>query len=848
MADGLDQLRSALVPLEKALDFARRNENAMRSLNGVEALVSAALARVRGLSLGDDKARALDRLATYGRAFDAQSLEHRRRAVDGMCAELRTLMAPAAEQPPAPVPPPPPPPTLRPLEEPSAGRPRIKSLSAEQSLAPVAVEGEVLQRPLSSLRGIGPAVAQKLATRGMHTLGDALLFLPRAHEDRRELTPIARAGPGKAVLVSASVVEFRERYVGRPSYELEVEDDTGRLVLRWYGFKPGQYRDFVPGARVVVSGEVRIGYRGRREMAHPDLEVGDGADDPASFGRIVPVYTDVEGMSARFYRRIALRVVEACAGARIDDFYPEDFRRQHELVPLGEALGQVHFPPDDTDFAALARFSSPHQRRLVFDELFFVQLGLAQRKRGVEVERGLVFRVGDDVVSKALSRLPFTMTGAQRRSFDEISRDLARGVPMNRLLQGDVGSGKTAVALASALVAVENGYQAVVLAPTELLAEQHYRTFRKLLGGDLIERPKNGLPPIHTALLVAGRPAAELRRTRNEVESGTARIVVGTHAILSEGVHFKELGLAIVDEQHRFGVLQRAKLMEKGRKPHVLVMTATPIPRTLALTLYGDLEVSVIDELPPGRTPIVTKTFTAKTRGKAYELVRKEVSQGRQAYVVLPLVEESEKIDLRSAVEEYARLGREELTGLRLGLVHGRMSAEERTAAMEAFRRRDTDVLVATTVIEVGVDVPNASVMVIEHAERFGLSQLHQLRGRVGRGAAKSHCLLVHEDGKASEGARERLDAMVRTNDGFALAETDLKLRGPGEFLGTRQSGLPDLVVADLLRDQRILAEAREAAMRLVREDPDLVRPAHAGIARELMRRWAEKLSLARIG
>jgi ATP-dependent DNA helicase RecG len=332
------------------------------------------------------------------------------------------------------------------------------------------------------------------------------------------------------------------------------------------------------------------------------------------------------------------------------------------------------------------------------------------------------------------------------------------------------------------------------------------------------------------------------------VASGTARIVVGTHALFSEGVAFKELGLVVIDEQHRFGVMQRARLMEKGRRPHVLVMTATPIPRTLALTLYGDLDVSVIDELPPGRTPITTKSFSAKTRPKAYELVRKEVDAGHQAYVVLPLVEDSEKIELRSASAEFERLGREELRGLKLGLVHGRMSPEERTEAMEQFRRGETQVLVATTVIEVGVDVPNASVMLIEHAERFGLSQLHQLRGRVGRGAAKSHCLLVHEDGNASPVARQRLEVMVKTNDGFKLAEADLELRGPGEFLGTRQSGMPDLVVADLLRDQAILKQAREAAFELVRVDPELKRPEHAGIARELMRRWAEKLSLARIG
>ncbi len=829
MGDELALLKQAFAPLEGGVRFASRGDHALLSLRDLDQLAARAAAEARKLKLSPAHERAIGRLLLHAKSFDHASLDERRRAVDGIAAEMAILFAEPREAPGEP-----------------AGRPRVRSLSAEGSLAPVALEGEVLQKPLTLLRGVGPAVAQKLAGRGLATFGDALLYLPRKYEDRRQVTSIQKARPGQHVVVAARIVAYRERFARKPLFELEVDDDTGLLVARWFGFKPGAFRSFVTGAPVVLSGEVRAGYRGQKEIIHPDLEIGDASDD-ASFGRIVPVYTDIEGLSQRHYRRIARRAIEAC-GTNVDDFYPQSFRAAHGLVGLGEALGWVHFPPSDADFDELVRFCSPPQRRLVFDELFFVQLGLALKKQGVRVEPGIALRVDERIRARAIGRLPFEMTKAQARAFDEIARDLAKPTPMNRLLQGDVGSGKTAVALASALVAVENGYQAAVMAPTELLAEQHQRTFENLLGDGLFPRARHGLSPVRSVLLTAGLGAKEQKRTVREVESGTARIVVGTHALIQEDVRFESLALAVVDEQHRFGVLQRARLMEKGKRPHVLVMTATPIPRTLALTLYGDLDLSVIDELPPGRTPVVTKSYSSKTRPKAYDVVRREIARGHQAYVVLPLVEESEKLDLRSATEEFERLGRAELKGLSLGLVHGRMSSEERASAMESFRRGRAQVLVATTVIEVGVDVPNASVMLVEHAERFGLSQLHQLRGRVGRGAAKSHCLLVHDEQKASAVARERLAVMVRTTDGFKLAEKDLEIRGPGEFLGTRQSGLPDLLIADLLRDQAILKEAREAAFALVERDERLRAPEHRGIAQELRRRWAEKLSLARIG
>jgi ATP-dependent DNA helicase RecG len=809
------------------LRFAQRSERALASIKGLGEIVQRAAAIATTLNLSPAEKARLQRIVTTARAFDEGQPPARRALLETLNAELAGL----TQEEEAP-------------QEP--GGPRIRSLSADESRAPVALQTDELHRSLGELKGVGPASQQRLAVRGLRTMGDVLLFLPRRYEDRREVSSIATASVGRAALIRARVVSFQERPIPRRMYDLVLEDDTGTMLARWFGFRPGAFRSFLPGTPVIISGEVREGRHHRIEMIHPDLEVGDTWDDDASFGRIIPVYTEVEGISARHFRRIAQRAVESSVES-IPDFLPDSFRRDHDLVGLSAALRAVHFPDQNAALEELLRFGSPGQRRLVFDELFFVQLGLALKKRGVELEQGIPLRTDEQVRARAVARLPFQLTGAQSRALDEIARDLARPTPMNRLLQGDVGSGKTAVALASALMAVENGYQAAVMAPTELLAEQHLRTFQRLLGEELFER-KPGVAPIRTGLLSAGRPARELQRTKNEIASGSVRIAVGTHALIQEGVAFQKLGLVIIDEQHRFGVLQRARLMEKGARPHVLVMTATPIPRTLALTLYGDLDVSIIDELPPGRTPVITRLHSERTRDKAYDFIRKQVALGHQAYVVLPLVEESEKLELRAATEEAARLQQEELVGLRVGLVHGRMSAEERTETMERFRRGDIQILVATTVIEVGVDVPNASVMLIEHADRFGLSQLHQLRGRVGRGAAKSFCLLVSEDGRSSAVARERLGAMVDSNDGFRLAEKDLEIRGPGEFLGTRQSGMPDLVVADLLRDQKILKEAREAAFEMIAADPELHRPEHRTIAAELLRRWAGKLSLARIG
>jgi len=700
---------------------------------------------------------------------------------------------------------------------------------------------------VESLRGVGPAIAEKLRQKGIATVGDLLLDLPRRYEDRRKPRTVAEAPVGERSFIQGRIVKAQEAHGRRRRLEVLVRDDAGgTLVCIWFHYRQSYLARFPHFARVMVSGDVREGYRGSgKVMHHPDVELlgeGDGegvvADD--SFGRVVPVYSDVEGVPARTYRRIKKRAVDEYAQF-VTDVLPAKVLQRQKLLPLKEALREAHFP--ERFAAELARGvpAGEPRRRLAFEELFLVQLGLALRRRGVKIEPGIAFRADESTLRRIVSQFPWPLTGAQSRAVSAIAADMRKPEPINRLLQGDVGSGKTAVALVAARLAVEDGYQAALMAPTEILAEQHARSLRMLLR-------QTG---VHVELVTGSLPQREREHAARLLRSGVAQIVVGTHALAEEATGFHRLGLVIIDEQHRFGVLTRARLMSKVHRPDVLVMTATPIPRTLALTLYGDLESSVLDELPPGRTPIATKTFKDSARDKAYDVIRKELAAGRQAYVVLPLVEESEKLtDLRAAVKERDRLAVEVFPDVPIGLVHGRQPPSERAEAMERFRAGEDRILVATTVIEVGVDVPNATVMLIEHAERFGLSQLHQLRGRVGRGAAKSYCLLVTGTSGAEWGpiARERLKVMEKTTDGFLIAEKDLELRGPGEFLGTKQSGMPDFAVAELARDQNILQDAREEAFALVADDPDLARPENEAIRDQLMNRWKGRLSLARVG
>jgi len=825
-------LSLALSPLFKPLRFATRA--GVSRLNGLEALVAQVVAQARAYA-SDSSSASLDRMAASVRGFDGAAERERQNAIAALVRELGGLVPIPQE--------------IGALAQGlSEGSAKLPAMPQETAAATPKLPPDPLATAVLQLRGVGPALAAKLEAKGLRTVGDLLLNLPRRYEDRRTPRTVAEAPVGERSVIAGRIVKAREERGRRRRLEVLVRDDAGgTLVCIWFHYRPSFLQRFPLHAHVLVSGEVREGYRGGgKVMHHPDVETlgasgePEGPRDDDSFGRVVPVYTDVEGIPPRTFRRIEKRAVDEYVRF-VGDALPESLRRRRRLLTLPEALREAHFPDQFAGELARGVPSGEPRRRLAFEELFLVQLGLALRRRGIKVEPGIAFRALPETVDRVVGALPWPLTGAQRRAVDAIAADMRRAEPMNRLLQGDVGSGKTAVALCAALLAVEDGYQAALMAPTEILAEQHARSLRALLRS----------AKVHVELVSGSLSQRERDHAARLLRSGAAQIVVGTHALAEEATAFHKLGLVVIDEQHRFGVMTRARLMSKGHRPDVLVMTATPIPRTLALTLYGDLDVSVLDELPPGRTPIATKVYRDAAREKAYDVIRRELRAGRQAYVVLPLVEESEKLtDLKAATKERDRLALDVFPDVPLGLVHGKQGAAERNEEMERFRRGETRILIATTVIEVGVDVQNATVMLIEHAERFGLSQLHQLRGRVGRGAAKSFCLLLTGTSGAEWGpaARKRLQVMEDTTDGFRIAEADLELRGPGEFLGTRQSGLPDFAVAELARDQNILKEAREEAFALVEADPDLRSAENVPVRELLLHRWRGRLSLARVG
>jgi ATP-dependent DNA helicase RecG len=691
-----------------------------------------------------------------------------------------------------------------------------------------------LSRPLRNAGWrMNPQLLKHLEKKGVRRVGDALFLVPRAYEDRRVLKHIAQLRAGEKSTFVAEVRAVDEaRGRGRRIFKAVLADASGSIAATHYQGGSWLKGRYPIGKKLVVSGEVRQSTWGW-EIPHPEIEPADDLETSAvHFKRVVPIYPGFERHEQRQLRELTHRVAKELARG-IEDPLPEALKARVGLMGLGEALEALHFPAGDADLAALEAHRSPAHQRLAFDELFFLQLGMALKRQGLKRESGIAFDVSADRVARAKRLLPFKPTGAQDRVLAQILKDMGRPEPMNRLLQGDVGSGKTAVALVAAAVAVQSGLQVAVMAPTEILAEQHARTFTTGLAALGVE----------VVLVTGSGSAKEREKAREAVATGKARVAIGTHALIQDPIAFQKLGLVVIDEQHRFGVIQRHALMAKGTTPDVLVMTATPIPRTLAMTLYGDLDVSILDELPPGRTPIETRVYSPKSRAHALALVEGELQKGHQAFVVYPLVEESEKLDLADATQGAAQLS-SELEGRRVGLLHGRMKADEKDAVMQAFREKALDVLVSTTVIEVGVDVPNASVMVVEHAERFGLSQLHQLRGRVGRGAARSYCLLFA--GGRSEDAQSRLEVMAQTTDGFVIAEKDLELRGPGELLGTRQSGLPEMVVANLARDQALLALAQEEARAIVERDPTLAE--HRPLAKALAERWEGRLKLAGVG
>jgi ATP-dependent DNA helicase RecG len=752
------------------------------------------------------------------------------------------------------------------------------------------------------VKGVGPKVAEMLAAKGIQTAEDLLYHLPFRYEDRQNPRSLDELVPGETASVIAEVrgsALLRTRRM--PLFELTVGQGQRALKCIWFNatYLEGKFQ---AGQTVAVYGKVEPSRSSSNlKMIQPQFEVLPDASADAEtrlleVGRITPVYESLSGarLASRWQRKTIFNLLESLRGA-VPECLPRVLLDRLSLPDRETALREVHFPPEGTPFPQLQSWATPSHRRLIFEELFFLELGLELKRRRMRERPGIAFSLGDKEREAIREVLPFHPTQAQKRALGEIVADMRSPTPMRRLLQGDVGSGKTIVALQAMLVAMENGYQAALMAPTEILATQHFLSLRKFL-------EKSSRKP-RIVLLTGSLDEGSKRHTRGLINRGDAQLVIGTHALIEEKVEFDRLGLVVVDEQHRFGVMQRFKLMKKpgpdgteGAEPDVLVMTATPIPRTLALTLYGDLEASVLDELPPGRTPIVTRRVAGEMAGEVWDFVRKQAANGRQAYIVYPVIEGTKddqpeldfcrddpeagielqpspaqkttrkgktaelfpkavqeanpgaKSGLKSAVEMYEKLRTGPFKGLRVGLLHGRLDANDKEIVMRRFQRGDIDVLVATTVIEVGVDVPNATVMVVEHAERFGLAQLHQLRGRVGRGSAKSYCILITGPRVSPQG-EERLNAMVRTQDGFELAELDLMLRGPGEFFGTRQAGLPDFRVANLVRDRQLLELAKQEAARFATAPEAAVSEAErARVWAQLKDSWQRRYGLVEAG
>jgi ATP-dependent DNA helicase RecG len=825
MAFDRDQFVERLQQIRRPLEFAaRQNARKIAVLQDLEARLLEWLEAASALHPAPELAANLDACRRLFIGFDQADPSKKRQVITTALGRLDHLMLLVDRQLP---------------EHPQ--RPPLPSPSVPPSTSPAAVN--VLTQSIQFLKGVGPTRAQMLRRLGIETIGDALALLPRRYDDRTNLKPIRNLQVGiqetfeGTILVSGSSRTGR----GRRLYEMIVGDATGTMRCLWFQFHETYMRQrYRTGQRVIVTGEVHINpYSGqRKEVHHPDLELIEADErEPLHTGRMVPVYPATEGLHQKTLRTVIKRIVDEYAH-QVEDCLPLGLRERLQLMEASQALREVHFPSADADLEALNHWSSEAHRRLVFEEFFLLELGLALQQRNTTIEeRRITYRGTGALADQLRSQLPFELTMAQERVLAEIIANMQRPHPMNRLLQGDVGSGKTIVALLAMLLAIESGFQAAIMVPTEILAEQHYLTMQRLVG------PLG----VRVMLLTSAIKGSKRRELLETIAAGDVDLLVGTHALIQEGLEFRALGLAVIDEQHRFGVLQRATLKRKSYSPDVLVMTATPIPRTLAMTVYGDLDVSIIDELPPGRLPVVTKLCYESRRDESYALMRQVLRQGRQVYVVYPLIEESEKTDLRAATAMAEQLQREVLPEFRVGLLHGRLKSDEKEDIMRAFSVGDLQVLVSTTVIEVGVDVPNATLMLVEHAERFGLAQLHQLRGRVGRSHHQAYCLLM-ADFPMSEEAKQRLQTLTEHDDGFMIAERDLEIRGPGEFLGTRQSGLPELRVAHLIRDQRLLAEARREAFALVDTDPHLSEPAHKSLRQALMHRWQHKFELMHVG
>ena len=705
-----------------------------------------------------------------------------------------------------------------------------------------------LETEIKFLKGVGPARAEALAPRGIHTVRDLLDYMPFRYEDRKRIARVRELVPGQMATIYVNVLScgLSRTHRGIFIYDLAASDVSSRgmgglIRCKWFN---AVYLDrnkvFQPGQQVFFYGKVdRDPYgTGHLQMIQPQFEIlppeVESEVQSLEMGRIVPIYESIGRLTPRILRHLVWNALAKTDGEIAETLPPSIFHK-HEFPSRAEAIRQVHFPDEDQPLLKLAEFRTPAQVRLIYEEFFTMAAGLALRHRETKWATGFAMQPTQKVRAAIKRILPFHPTTAQKRVLKDIAEDMDRPHPMSRLLQGDVGSGKTIVAIQAAVVAIENGYQAAIMAPTEILATQHYLYCKQILA------PLN----YQVELLVSARKQSEKEEVKRRIANGTAQLVLGTHALIEGNVQFRKLGLVVVDEQHRFGVLQRYELIRKGPSPHVLVMTATPIPRTLALTCYGDLDLSVIDELPPHSSPIVTKVFEESEREQAYEAIRQKVRAGGQAYAVYPLIEESDKLDLRPAVRMYEQLSNNVFPNLRVGLLHGRLPAAEKESVMQRFKAGEIQVLVSTTVIEVGVDVPNATVMLVEHAERFGLAQLHQLRGRIGRGSGKSYCLLLARKPR-TEVAEERLRSIASTTDGFRIAEMDFKIRGPGEFFGTRQWGIPAFRIANLWRDQDIMEWARREAFEFVEHPAD---PAELrDFAQRLRKEWPSRYRLARVG
>lgn len=734
----------------------------------------------------------------------------------------------------------------------------MKPAAKVQKLAPNSSKSNLTVRqclralatPVQNLKGVGPKRAEQLEAAGLASVEDVLYHLPFRYEDRRQLKKIIQARVGQEESFTGELAMLQNRFNPRQRSQMltaVLRDDSGVIDLLWYRAPSYLANGFAQGQQLLVHGKVEPGSQGRLRIVHPDFEVLEPGEE-SDHARILPVYLRPGGIPMSFMRKLTAQALDQFK-MYLPPGLPASVASRMQLTSIADALTKLHDPTLDSDVAALNDASSPAHRSVIFDELFFMQLGLGLRKQARTESRAQPLgAAGNSLLKRMGELLPFKLTNAQRRVYREIAADMAGSQPMQRLVQGDVGSGKTMVAWLASLRTIEQGYQALWMAPTEILAEQHFRGlsgYAESLG-------------ISAALLTAATPAKERRELLPRIESGEVQFVVGTHAVIQEDIHAPRMGLGVVDEQHRFGVAQRLSLRQlvagkeslasTAHEPHMLLMSATPIPRSLAMVLYGDMEVSFVDEMPPGRTPVQTKVFNERERKQVYSLVLDELRKGHQAFVVLPLVEPSEQLQqVKDATQMAEKMSQTLFKEFGVGLVHGRMKTVERDETMRDFRDGKLGILVATTVIEVGIDIPNATVMVIEHAERFGLSQLHQLRGRVGRGNAPGFCLLVNR-GTGSAVAAERLRVMAKETDGFKIAEADLKLRGPGELLGTRQSGLADFRLASLTRDTELLVSARKEALAWIEKDPQLKSKESAGLGEVLRHRWGKRLQLGVVG